>query len=97
MIARLKPEVVIIDSVMIDTDDMIIKLQHEPTSNPLMGIGRDSQALVGIPSRGALEAIASLHGYDVKYIDWSEREIKNHRDIEDYVTNGRFTVILEPA
>jgi 2-polyprenyl-3-methyl-5-hydroxy-6-metoxy-1,4-benzoquinol methylase len=38
LVDRLKPEAIIIDSSMIDTDDMVIRLQYEPTSNPLNGI-----------------------------------------------------------
>jgi hypothetical protein len=95
--ARLRPEVMIIDGGMIDTDDMIIRLQHEPTGNPLMGFGTSETTLVGTPSRGALEAIALLHGYTVRYIDWDARAIENHFDIDsDYLRRARFTAVLEP-
>jgi len=75
---------------------MIIKLQYEPTSNPLMGIGDQPQTLVGIPSRGCLNAIAKLHGYDVNYIVWDKESIRQHQDIGDYLANARFTTVLQP-
>jgi len=96
LMSQLQPEAIIIDSGLIDDDDMIIKLQYEPTSNPLMGIGDQPQTLVGIPSRGCLNAIAKLHGYDVNYIVWDKESIRQHQDIGDYLANARFTTVLQP-
>lgn len=98
LMARLRAQAIIIDSAMLDSDEMMIKLQHEPTKNPLMGIGSGAQVLVGIPSRGALEAMAAMHGYQARYIPWDANAIANHHEIDfDYLRRIRFSAVLEPA
>lgn len=94
MMARLKPEAIILDSGLLDTDEMIIRLAHEPTSHRMMGIGPSEQTLVGMPSRGALAAIARLHRLQVDYVPWIAEAISDHNEIEDYMNRERFTCVL---
>ena len=97
MIARLQPRAVIIDSGLLDSDEMIIKMKYEATEDPLMGLGTDKQTVVGIPSRGCLAALGRMHGFRIRYIEWSGDEIRDHYDIDDYLKRQRFTCVLTPS
>lgn len=94
LMARLRPGLIVIDSRMIDTDDLIITLHHEGTENPLNGIGGLDRVLVGIPSRGTVGALAQIYGYDIRYRDWDAAEIPDHHHVRDYLRRDRFTATL---
>lgn len=96
LMARLEPKLIVLDSRLVDTDELLITLHHEDTSNPLNGIGAEERVLVGIPSRGAVAALAERHGYTTRHIDWNAADIPDHHHLNDYLRRDRFTVVLEP-
>jgi cyclopropane fatty-acyl-phospholipid synthase-like methyltransferase len=97
LMRRLEPEAIVIDSGLVDTEDMLMRFRIERTDHPMNGISEGEETAVGVLSRGAVAAIAKLHGYSVRYIEWKASEIPDHHEIADYLGRNRFTCVLEPA
>jgi hypothetical protein len=73
LIKQLGPRLVIIDSEFFLSPDPAVRLQVEPTDNPLNSIEHEqgqAHAPVGFPSQAAVEVMANSLGYEVEWADW---------------------------
>jgi Methyltransferase domain len=73
LIKQLGPRLIIIDSEFFLSPDPAVRLQLEPTDNPLNSIEHEhgqAEAPVGFASQAAIEVMANSLGYDVEWADW---------------------------
>jgi methyltransferase family protein len=73
LIAQLEPELIIIDSEFFLSPDPVVRIIREKTDNRLNSIPHVSgqvRAPAGIPSKLALEVMATTLGYGVEWADW---------------------------
>jgi len=80
-IARFEPRLVIIDSEFYMTPDPVIRVIRETTDHHLHSIEHVPGQVIApalVPSRSALEVMASTLGYGVEWADW-ERIPPEHR------------------
>jgi len=96
LMTSLKPEAIIIDSVLSNSGELVSRFQYEDTSNPDMGFSNNPKTLVGTTSVGALNEFAKINGYDVEYIDWRADQINSQYQLNDYMAKERFTCVLRP-
>lgn len=92
LVAKLQPKLVIIDSEFIEADNAMIQVVTENTSNPLNAIQQfhgQSRAVIGIPSKRAVEFMVSVLGYEIKWIDKSAVFGDDRDQISDYFRNHR--------
>ena len=95
-----RPEAVVLDTAVIPEDGPLIRLHFEATGaavNAIPRSGRQASALVGRPSREALELLAEEVGYAVRYVPWDFGRIPDATDVEDYRAGHRVTALLTPA
>ena len=105
MITQLKPEAIIMDTGLINSEELVIKLYLEDTDRILNAIPeRDNQKrrLVGFPSVSALKAMAESCGYKARMIEWCRNEVEHFEAVKDYFTpktqvRKRFTFLLTPS
>jgi len=91
-VARLKPNLIIIDSEFITNDNPMIQISKEKTDNVLNAIGQvpaQETTLVGIPSTAALERMADVLGYKYEWMDWDCVPMKLRVGVHDYYRNKR--------
>ncbi|MGB7318528.1 MAG: class I SAM-dependent methyltransferase [Planktotalea sp.] len=93
LLARIKllqPKVIIIDSEFITKDNPMIQLARERTDNVLNATGQvpeQHETLIGIPSTGAIERMASVLNYQLVWSDWDALPQENRRGLRDYFRN----------
>ena len=91
LMASLSPEVIIIDTGLISSDDLTITLGYDDTDEIANAIPKSSgkkDALVGFPSVGALKVIAESCGYDAEIIEWKKGEVRQIDNVKDYFNPG---------
>ncbi len=97
-IARLNPKHLILDTAIDpSTTDCIVRLTKEGVdrdANSLVGQPGDPlYALVGTPSRNALETMLTSFGWSLSYYDWHRAGIGNWRDLRDYRDGSRVSIV----
>jgi len=96
LMTSLKPEAIIIDSVLFNSSEAISRYYYEETSNPDMGFSNNPTTLVGTTSVGALNEFAKINGYSIEYIEWRADQITYQYQLNDYMAKERFTCVLRP-
>ena len=105
LMTGLNPNAIIMDSGFINSDLYEIKLEFEDTAEIANAIPErpgQTKRIVGIPSLGALKAMAESCGYTSKIIEWRKDEVGDLEVVKDYFNYGsgkrnRYTIVLEPA
>ena len=97
-IDRLNPKHLILDTeIDMSTKDCIVRLRKEKVAREGTSIvsqpGDPSHALVGHPSRSALEMMLTGFGWDFSYYDWHRAGIKNWYDLDDYRDGKRVSIV----
>ena len=94
-IKRLSPRYIILDSALSPSRDPVIELKLENIHDPGAAIkaNKTNKAIVGWPSRKALELMLADIGYDFHYYDWTNSGITNWEDIEDYRDGKRVSLV----
>lgn len=97
-IGRLNPKHLIIDTAIdSSTNDCVIRLLKEPVAGDggaLEGQAGDRlNALVGRPTRSALETMLTSCGWIYSYYDWHRAGISNWKDLDDYRGGWRVSLV----
>lgn len=101
-ISALGPRLVIVDSEFIHQKNPMIQLVRERTDNPLNAIPQhpgQEVAIKGVPSTGAMEAMAEALGYDCTWQDWLRVPVAERQGLGDYFRDTqkrRATCALRP-
>jgi SAM-dependent methyltransferase len=88
LMAAFKPELIIVDGVMIDSSDKFIFLRKEPTTNPEGAPARlqhQQMAVSGLISRAGFKMIADTHRYAMRMLRWKKGELASTLGVTDYL------------
>ncbi len=102
LVTRFQPRLVLLDSEFSQRPGQVIDLVREDPSkdlNALAQVAGQEKALIGIPSLGALEAMADVLGYRTDWVDWSDVRPNKRRFVADYFRpkgKRRATCVLRP-
>lgn len=91
-IMALRPRLIIVDSEFISMDSPVMQLVRERTDNPLNALADYSGQEVtikGIPSTGAMEAMADVLGHSCEWIDWDHLPLESRKGVGDYFRQAR--------
>ena len=105
LIAKVRPQLVIIDSEWMIQRGPMIRVVLEDTRKILNAIPEDHRQVMapkGIPSRTALELMATALGYRTEWVDWERLPRRRRQVVADYFRtppspNRRGTCALRPA
>ncbi len=97
-IARLNPKHLILDTeIDPSATDLIVRLKKEKIAREGTSIvgqpGDPMHALVGKPSRSALETMLTSFGWSFSYYDWHRAGIKNWHGLRDYRDGWRVSLV----
>jgi hypothetical protein len=88
LMAAFRPELIIVDGVMIDSIDKFTFLRKEPTSSP-EGAPPPSphqrMAVSGLISRAGFKMIADTHRYGMRVLQWKKDELASTLGVTDYL------------
>lgn len=102
-IAELRPRLVLVDSEFLVASNPMVQILHEATHKDVNATALfEGQAvtLVGVPSMGAMEAMAGVLGYRTEWSDWDVLPKDERHWLHDYYRPGRkrrMTCALRPA
>jgi hypothetical protein len=102
LLRRMRPRLIIVDGDFSLQQTAMIQLLREDTANPLNAIAQfdgQERALIGIPSRRAMEMMADAIGYSCTWLDWAKVPAHQRQSLPDYYrTQGkcRSTCLLRP-
>jgi hypothetical protein len=98
-VKRLRPQYLLIDTGISADTRSVIELREEDVSaeaNAISARGLGSgQALVGYPTKVALEAMLRHCGFELSYYDWLRAGITNWEHLEDYRDNTRVSLLAK--
>lgn len=96
-IKKLQPRYLILDSAISNSDSPIIELRLDNIHNPASAIksNTNNQAIVGWPSKKAIELMLTDMGFEFSYYDWQGSGIDDWQDIEDYQRGERVSIIAK--
>lgn len=96
-IKRLQPNYIIIDSAVSNSESPIIEIRLENINNPAAAIKGNvaQQAVVGRPSKKAIELMLTNLGFNFSYYNWQSSGIVNWKDIEDYKNGERISMVAK--
>lgn len=87
---------IILDTGVVPTDSPVVELRFERSDSGLHALpAYGTEALIGLPARGALPLLARSVGFAVRSVPWNPDEIADVRDLDDYLSGGRITAVLE--
>lgn len=92
LVRQLEPKLVIIDSEFIEADNAMIQLVKESTDNVLNSIPQiegQGKAIIGIPSKRALESMSEALAYELNWIDKRIVFGDDREGLHDYFRNHR--------
>ena len=101
-VARLQPELILIDSEFMIDRNPIIQMVKERTDNPLNAIAQvpgQEVTLKGVPSTAAMDRMAEVLGYGCDWADWDSLPHDQRDTVRDYFRNTKMrrrTCILRP-
>lgn len=104
LMTSLGANTIIVDTGLVDTDQVIIKLIFEDVdqiSNAIPEFPNQRQTVVGYPSRSAFRAMTKSIGWNAKFLEWKADDFSDKRELADYFNVGegkhrRFTVKIVP-
>jgi len=101
-IARFNPQQLILDTAVDgSTSEPVIRLTAEnilrEANAPFPTPGDPTRAVVGVPSRSALELMLGSFGWRFRYYDWHHAGIINWHGLSDYYTGRRVTLVATRA
>jgi hypothetical protein len=95
-IARLEPATLIVDTEVCPRGGTLIELREEATAtegSAAVPETNGSSALIGIPTRAALELMLRAIGFrPQRYYDWRNAGIERWDDLEDYYLGRRISL-----
>lgn len=96
-IKKLRPHYFILDSAVSSSDSPIIELKSDNIRHPGAAIKANTkeQAIVGWPSKKAIELMLADLGFEFSYYDWQCQGIVNWKDIEDYQKGARVSIVAK--
>ena len=100
LMARLKPEAIILDTAATPESKPLIRLLRERTAESVNAIPREegqTEAVIGTVSRGGIVLLAEEVGYTAQFVPWDFKRIDDHSNLKDYKKQRRVTVLLTPA
>lgn len=103
LLRRLRPELIIIDSEFIKTDNAMVQVLKEEVGNPLNAVTEVpgiTHTVVGVPSRRATQFMAEALGMELSWVDHALILGDDRRGMKDYFRDGRkarFTCALVPS
>jgi SAM-dependent methyltransferase len=88
LMAAFKPELIVVDGVMIDSGDKFTILRKEPTASqegapPTWP--HQHMAVTGLISRAGFKMIADTHRYAMRMLPWKKAELSSTFGITDYL------------
>jgi len=92
LVQKLSPQIIIIDSEFIITDNAMVQILKEEISNPLNAtsdVPGVEQTVVGVPSRRATEFMASALNYETTWMDQALILGDDRSGMHDYFRDGR--------
>lgn len=97
LLQKLSPHYLILDSAVSDFDSPTIELKLDDVRNPASATKANirEEALVGWPSKKAIEFMLTYSGFDFNYYDWQSFKITNWKDIEDYHEGKRVSLVAK--
>ncbi len=102
-IRRLSPRLIIIDSEFILSDNPMVQFLRENTDkdiNATQLFAGQPTTMVGVPSIGAIEAMADVLGYRCTWTDWDKLPQAERGHLHDYFRKGRkrrLSCVLRPV
>jgi SAM-dependent methyltransferase len=88
LMAAFRPELIIVDGVMIDSIDKFTFLRKEPTTSPegaLPTSPHQRMAVSGLISRAGFKLIADNHRYAMRVLQWKKGELASTLGVTDYL------------
>jgi hypothetical protein len=104
LMAAFKANLIIVDTVLIDSADPFIKLRTEPSNrfrNAAPDFADQQEVPIGVVSRGGVRLLARTCGYSLRYAEWKRSAVENPAGLGDYFWTDRtgarrYTFYLEP-
>jgi len=81
LMAAFEPKLIVVDTNLIDSDDGTIRVRID-AENP-------RTSLAGVPSRGAMAAMAQNLGLTVHYETWEPANFEEHEGLNDYFKTNK--------
>ncbi len=105
LIRDLKPQLVILDTALIDDERPYISLgteRNDRVLNALASMDYEKDSIVGVVSRGGLRMMCKVLGFDIEFLRWNASDFQNHAALVDYFSadnnkRRRFSAILRSA
>jgi SAM-dependent methyltransferase len=95
-IERLGPRFLLLDTVVELDPRSAVVLRSEPTdveSKAAPEAGSGGRAVVGVPSRAALELMLAHFGWRITYYDWHRAGIRSWANVADYRDGHRLSLL----
>lgn len=100
---RLNPEVIILDTLLLNTNLPYVKISTESTNSIFHAIPCNDKGFtfIGVPSKGIVEQYVSFFGYEINYIEWKleETRTEKYESVSDYFVEKnamqRYTMVLK--
>lgn len=95
-IAQLRPKHLIVDTAISLRPGNLIELREEPVAKESNAAGESELALVGKPTKEALEAMLGAAGFgEFRYYDWHRAGIDRWDDLKPYYVGARVSARCE--
>jgi hypothetical protein len=100
-IRRLRVRALILDTeIDADVEAPMIRLREDDATSILSAVserGAEGHALVGLPSRAAVEQLLRSYGFTARWLDWHASGNTDWDGLEDYQANRRVSLLATPA
>jgi SAM-dependent methyltransferase len=104
LMTAFKPELIVMDTSLIDSDDAYVLLKTERGATPrsaALDFHRQKEVATGIVSRGGMRMLANSFGYRIFWVDWESVGVDTRYGLGEYLRNGpsnrrRYSFYLEP-
>ncbi|MEM7508004.1 MAG: class I SAM-dependent methyltransferase [Pseudomonadota bacterium] len=93
-IRALEPRLILIDSEFMNHDNAMIQLVQEDATrdmNTLPYYPGQTATVKGVPSRRAMDVMATSLGYSIEWIDWGKLHRRERTGVKDYYREGPMT------
>jgi hypothetical protein len=97
LMARLAPQMIIMDSGFLRSFDLMVSIHKENPSlytSALPKYASQKSEIVGVVSLGLMIEMAANFGYQVEPVPWKPAEIRFPASVADYLSARRFTLRL---
>jgi hypothetical protein len=100
-IRRLRARTLIIDTeIDADVEAPMIRLREDDSTSILSAVsdrGAEGTALVGLPSRAAVDQLLRSYGFTAHWLDWHAAGITDWAGLEDYQARRRVSLLATAA